>query len=133
MRLIMVVLLGTFAGIAQAKDMVGPPAPDKYAILEAPSPLRQTRTDLAWMAGAAALDLGTTEFALRRCETCREGNPLGSSPNARLGLKLGVTAGVSALCYHLHKQGHHRKAKIARWTVVGAWVAASVVNLTHSR
>lgn len=115
----------------EGAEMVGPPEPRTLAV-EA-TPWRQTQTDLAWMAGAAALDLGTTEFALRRCKTCREGNPLGGSLNARLGLKLGVTAGVSVLCHHLHKHGRHREARISRWIVVGGWVAASVVNLTHSR
>ena len=115
----------------EAEELVGPPAPQRRSPPQ--DAVHQTRTDLAWIVGAAVLDLGTTELALSRCPSCVEGNPLAGDRSARLALKLGYSAATGVLCYKLHKAGRHRDAKYARWATVGIWVAASVVNMTHLR
>jgi len=51
-----------------------PPAP-----AESRSPLRDAAVDVAWLGGAAGLDLATTRYGLSQCASCREANPLASS------------------------------------------------------
>jgi hypothetical protein len=136
-------LLVVPAAGAASDELVGPPAPEPrfVALRLAERPIsarREAAFDVAWMAGAAGFELATKVYALDRCSSCYEANPLARAADGGVEiskavlLKAAATAGVGALCYKFHREGHHRKAKLARWIVVGVWITAGAVNLVQA-
>lgn len=80
------------------------------------------------MAAGAALDLGTTRYALSHCPTCYEVNPMAQSTGKALALKATATVAGGFICYELRKHGHPRGAKWFRWGVVALWSGLAVNN-----
>jgi hypothetical protein len=96
--------------------------------------LRAASIDAAWIGGAAALDLWSTDHALSRCPTCYEGHPLmrGNLP-ARVGIKLAMTGVGVAWADHLRQKGDRRGARLVRWGLVGLQVGFAAWNLHQTR
>ncbi len=96
--------------------------------------LRAAAADAAWIAGAGAVDLWTTQHALSRCSSCYEGTPWmrGSLP-ARVGLKLAMTGAGVAWADHLRRKGDRRGARLVRWGLVGLQVGFAAWNLRQAR
>jgi hypothetical protein len=88
--------------------------------------------DAAWIAGAAALDLGTSRYSLGRCSGCYEANPLMRSTSGAVAVKLAATGIGVVWADHLRRKGDHRGAKIVRWTLVGLQVALAGNALAHA-
>jgi hypothetical protein len=88
---------------------------------------------MAWMAGAGALDLASTKYALGRCQGCYEAHPLMQSASGRVAVKMAATAAGGLLCYELRKHGHAREAKWIRWGVVALWSVLAVNNMARAR
>ena len=116
------------AAQAPADPWGSPPAP-----AESHSPLRDAAVDVAWLGGAAGLDLASTRYGLSRCATCREANPLAASAGTALALKVGATAVAGWGCYELRRHGHPRGAKWLRWGIVAVWSGAAVNNVIRAR
>lgn len=79
----------------------------------------RTASCITWVVGAGAADLYSTSWALARCPSCREANPLGFNSEARIGLKMASGAAFGLACYALERKGHPGWAKIVKWTYVG--------------
>jgi hypothetical protein len=96
--------------------------------------LRAAMADAAWIGGAAAIDLWSTERALSRCPACYEGTPWmrGGLP-ARAGIKLAMTGVGVAWADHLRKKGDRRGARIVRWGLVGLQLGFAAWNLQRAR
>jgi hypothetical protein len=122
-------------GLVVAAALVGPPAP-------APCPAARTAelfhgfvVDSARVGGGLMADLWSTEFALARCPSCREGNPLGVSKSARVYLKGAAAAGVIAICHRLRRDGHPAWAKWVGRGALGLQLFAAGSNVwrgTHA-
>lgn len=84
--------------------------------------------DLAWVVGSHSADLYSTAWALHRCPSCREGNPLGPSSEARIALKMAGTASTGLTLWKLRRAGKNRAATILRWTAVAVNVGLTVNN-----
>lgn len=138
MKSIMTLLL-SFASLTSAGELMGPPEPpDKWTLIEMgnPSTSKDVFVDVAWLGGAAAFDVVTTHYALNTCTGCYEANGFfraddGFQQGKAIAGKLLVTGGVTFACYKLRKSGHRTAAKILRWSVVGLWVVAGGVNVSH--
>ncbi len=93
---------------------------------------RASLRDAAWIGGAAATDLWSTELVLRGGG--RETNPImrGGMP-ARAGIKLAVVGFGVAWADHERKNGNARRARIIRWSFVAAQVAFAGWNLRQAR
>ena len=120
------------AAIAQERpDPWGPPASETPA---ARGRLRAAAIDAAWIGGAAALDLWSTDHAFGRCPTCYEGHPLmrGGLP-ARVGVKLAMTGVGIVWADHLRRKGDRRGARLVRWGLVGLQVGFTAWNLRQGR
>jgi hypothetical protein len=114
-----------------AAALVGPPAP-------APCPAARTAelfhgfvVDSARIGGGLMVDLWSTEFALARCPSCREGNPLGLTKSERIYLKGATAAAEIAVCHKLRRDGHPVWAKWTGRLILGlqAFAAADNVRL----
>lgn len=95
--------------------------------------MREAMKDAAWMAGAAALDLGASQYALSKCPACYEGNPLMRSTGTALATKAVATAAGGWICYELRKHGHEREARWFRWGIVALWSGLAVNAAVHAR
>ncbi len=114
---------------AQPVDPWGPPPP------EAPPSegrLRAAAIDAAWIGGAGALDLWTTEYALDH--GAHEAHPImrGGLP-ARVGVKLAMTGVGVAWADHLRRKGDRRGARLVRWGLVGLQIGFAAWNLRAGR
>ena len=140
MKRVMLFLL-LLASPVWSGELFGPPAPVDHALERINGDKSTTRailTDAAWMSGAAVFDVATTRYTLRACSECYEANPLfrtddGFRMTKAIVAKTAVTGVATYACYKLRKEGHPRAAKITRWTVVAAWVAAGLVNAAHAQ
>lgn len=97
------------------------------------SPIRAAMVDTAWIAGASALDLGATRYALGHCPRCYEANPLMQTGTRMVIVKAATTAGAGWICYKLRKDGHPRAAKVFRWVTVAAWSGLAVNATLRAR
>lgn len=95
--------------------LVGPSTPCR----ESSELLHDFIIDTARVGGGLTADLWSTEYALARCPTCREGNVLGVSKNARIWLKAGMAVGIIGINHKLRRDGHPVWAK---WIGRGAMV-----------
>ena len=114
-----------------AAALLGPPAPQLAPVV----PVEQIADDAAdhcalVVAGGAA-DLMATGWALSRCPTCYEANPLGVNVEARLALKTGGMAGACWLSYKLERRGHRKAAKIFSRTWFFLSMGLAVNNVVH--
>lgn len=82
---------------------------------------------LAFYAGGAAIDLATTDRALR-IPGAVEVNPAVRSAAGRYGIKAGMVAGMTVLDVHLQRRGRKRAAWVCRL----AWVAAHAAVAVHN-
>jgi len=89
--------------------------------------------DVAVLSIAAGADLASTHYALKRCPSCYERNPLMTEPALSIVLKSAAVAGVSLGCDKLRKDGHGRAAKVLRWTVVAVWLGIAANNVRISK
>jgi len=109
------------ASEAGAREQVQPVVPvervaDKFA------------SDLTWLVASHAADLGSTAWALRRCNVCAEGNPLGPDAESRLALKLAGVSATGLAIWKLRRAGHNRGATVLRWSAVAVNAALAVHN-----
>ena len=85
--------------------------------------------DVLVLSLAASADLASTHYALARCATCREGNPLMGQPAGAVAIKAAGVAAVAWGCGRLRRAGHPRAAKVLLWGVAGLWVGAAGWNM----
>jgi hypothetical protein len=106
-----------------------PPDTDRVVLIN----LADRMADHGWWVGmASAADLGTTGWALHKCPTCYEQNPLGVNVESRIALKLAAMTGTMGAIWKLEKSGHSKEAKIARWIYVGVCAGLAVNNSVHA-
>jgi hypothetical protein len=113
-----------------AAILVGPPAPPtpQDVAAEHARILRGTAADAVVLSVGAGLDLASTQYALDRCQTCYEANPLMRDPGARYALKVASTAAAVWVCYELRRTGHHKAATTLRWALFAALVGVATNN-----
>lgn len=78
----------------------------------------------------AGADLVSTSAALKWCPECQEANPAGFSPEARIGLKLGILGAQIDQCYRAAKKGK-KEASLVTW-LLRIVQGAAVLNNTIS-
>jgi len=89
--------------------------------------------DVVTLSLAAGADVASTHYALSRCQTCYERNPLMREAAGQVALKAASIAGTAWACDRLRKDGHGGLAKVLRWTVVGVWGGLAVNNLRQAK
>lgn len=104
--------------------LIGPPSPEPH-----PSQNRGLRMDAVLLTSGAVLDLTSTEIALKRCQSCREGNPMGPSMAQRMGLRAATIAVGTLACRKLRKDGHGRSARVLGLLGLSGGILASASNL----
>ncbi len=114
------------AGVLAQGDPWSPPSPSAR-------PLHEATIDAAWMAGAAGVDLASTEYAGHYWPDFREANPWMQTSGRALAVKAGATAAGGWLCYELRKHGHPKGARWLRWGIVAVWSGAAINNLARAR
>lgn len=92
-----------------------------------------TAQDVAVLSLGAAADFASTNYALRMCPACSEGNPVVREPAMGLLVKAATVAGTTAACGRLRRDGHGRAAKVLRWTVTAVWLGIATHNLHTAR
>ena len=89
------------------------------------------RRDVAWLVGAGAVDLLSTEYMLNNCATCYEANPfMQERPALKKALGVGFVVGMLQL---LRSKGYGRAADIIRWAAVAFWAGLSARNVWLAR
>jgi hypothetical protein len=116
------------APLLLAAALVGPPAPCSEKAL-----VHGLIVGTARVSGGAFVDLWSTEYALARCEGCREGNPLGLSRPARTVLKGAVVVGSVAAMHKLRRDGHPGWAKWLGRGLLAIQVGAAVNNVRRAK
>lgn len=91
------------------------------------------QVDVAVLGLAAAADFASTHYALQRCASCSEGNPVMSEPAVSLALKGAGVAAVALGCERLRRAGHGRAAKVLRWSAVAIWMGLAANNVQKGR
>lgn len=114
-----------------AASIVGPPAPSAKCD-RAREQVHGLIVDTARVSGGAFLDLWSTEYALARCPTCREGNPLGLSRPARTALKGAFVVGAVAGLHKVRRDGHPVWAKWLGRGLLAVQVGATVNNVRRA-
>lgn len=103
--------------------LIGPLSPPH------PSQNRGLKVDAALLASGAVLDLASTEYVLRNCQSCREGNPMGSRWASRMAVRAaGVVVGTF-VCHRLRQTHHPRAARVLGLLGLSGGIAASASNL----
>jgi len=92
----------------------------------------ESARDMYWLVGGHAADLYSTAWALERCPTCLEGNPLGPTPEARIALKMASTASLGLIMFKLRRSGHGRAASLVRWSTVALHAIVTANNTRHA-
>lgn len=95
-----------------------------------PHPLR---LDVAFMTTGAVADLAATEYALKHCQSCREGNPMGPQLPARIGLKMATLTVGTLVCRRLRKDGHPKLARAVGFLGLVGWGTVAAVNMVKAR
>ena len=83
--------------------------------------------------GAAAADLGTTQWALATVPGAHDANPLVRGSGSAVAVKAGMTAGVLLLDRHLQRTGHRRAGKVLKIAVIVAWGSCAAWNVRQAR
>jgi hypothetical protein len=78
--------------------------------------------------GAAAADLGTTQWAFARVPGAHDANPAVRGPASAVLVKAGTTAGVLLLDRHLQRTGHRRAGKVLKIAAIVAWGSCAAWN-----
>ena len=91
------------------------------------------QTDVAVLSMAAAADIASTQWALRRCSGCYEVNPVMSEPVVSVAVKGAGVAAVALGCDQLRRRGHPGWAKALRWTVAAMWFGVAAHNVKQGR
>lgn len=123
-----------------AATLQGPPPPPDYAagsraearVIALEQTLDAWGRDALWIGSSSAADLFSTAWALNRCPSCAEGNPLGFSSEARISLKAGMAVATLSITYKLRRDGHHRSATILRWIVTAVNLTLVANNTIHA-
>lgn len=120
--------------LAASAALAGPPAPKDYPsrIDAIEKTMDGTAGDFLWIGTSSAADLFTTAWALHRCPSCYEGNPLGFSVESRVALKAGAAVLVTGGCYKLRRDGHHSSATALRWTFAIISFGLAANNAYHA-
>lgn len=84
--------------------------------------------DTARVSLAAAVDLYSTAYALKRNPQAREANPLGFNAEARVALKVAMAAGTVLAAHELRRKGHPGWAKWGTRAVLAFHVGVAVHN-----
>lgn len=114
-----------------AAALVGPPAPDPYAAIEARmAEVKRvadgTFTDAAMIAVGSAVDIWGTERCISN-GTCTELNPLGQdSGTSRLAVKAAMYPLKVGACYTLRRHGYHKAARILAVVVTAVDVGLGI-------
>ena len=119
-----------------AATLIGPPAPppqnEQVTAPQLATQLDHTAECVVKVGFVAAGDVGSTGWALARCPTCREANPLGVNAEARIALKLSTAMAVGATCYALERSGHHNAARAVRLGYTLPTLYLIVANVIHA-
>lgn len=122
-----------------AAALVGPPAPDPYAALEARmAEVKRvadgTFTDAAIIGVASGFDIWTTEHCFATNPDCSEMNWLGQdSGSSRIALKAAAYPVKVGTSYILRRKGHHNWARGVTIAIAAIDILAGVRNLRNSR
>lgn len=117
------------AAMLLAAAIVGPPAP----CVQRADLVHGLVVDTARVSGGAFVDLWSTEYALARCEGCREGNPLGLSRPARTLLKGALVVGTVAYLHKTRRDGHPDRAKWIGRAILAFQVGVAANNVRRAR
>jgi hypothetical protein len=102
----------------------------------ATSPARQPEPTLRLVAiygGAAALDLGTTEYALAIHPRARESNPLMGNRPVRFAANAGFVALMTVATQKAQRAGHPNRARVLKWGFIAIKVGVAFNNVRLAR
>jgi hypothetical protein len=83
--------------------------------------------------GAAAADIGTTQWAFATVPGAHDANPLVRGPSSAMLVKAGTTAGVLLLDRELQKRGHRRAGKVIKIAAIVVWGGCAAWNARQVR
>jgi hypothetical protein len=118
-------------GASGRLPLAGPPAPPQRTsvlLSDGDRARRPSRLDATLVGAGQVADIVTTELALAR-PGLREGNPLVRERAVRIGLKTGVTLGLTLACNKLRQRAKPRHARLLAVLGFSVGAAAAVHNV----
>jgi hypothetical protein len=91
--------------------------------------MNQVAIDVTVISVAAFADLASTHYALEKCQTCFEVNPLIRDPVTSVLVKAASVAAITKINHELRKRNKRKTAKFIRYAVVSIWMGLAINNM----